>query len=197
MVVLRGERVVLRPLRMDEFATVMEAHRRLSPHDPPGAAAQRIRRRIERSGRYVDGWLDLGIEAGSRLVGDVGARRPRGALPPGVFELGISVFASADRGKGYGGEAVALLTEYLFHALAAHRVQATTAVSNAPMRRVLEKLAFVPEGTLRAFMPGAAGRDDYVMYAVTRGDWSCDAGRPRGRIATTDASRARGDGASA
>jgi RimJ/RimL family protein N-acetyltransferase len=51
-------------------------------------------------------------------------------------------------------------------------VQASTAAGNTAMRRVLEKLGFVYEGTLRAFMPAAEGRDDYVMYAVTRPDWA-------------------------
>ena len=40
------------------------------------------------------------------------------------------------------------------------------------MRRVLERLGFVEEGVLRAFMPSAdQGREDYVMYAVTEPAW--------------------------
>jgi RimJ/RimL family protein N-acetyltransferase len=50
-------------------------------------------------------------------------------------------------------------------------VQASTAADNVAMRRVLEKLGFVYEGTLRDFMPASEGRDDYVMYSVTRRDW--------------------------
>jgi RimJ/RimL family protein N-acetyltransferase len=50
-------------------------------------------------------------------------------------------------------------------------VQASTAADNTAMRRVLEKLGFAYEGTLRAFMPSENGRDDYVLYAVTRSDW--------------------------
>ena len=50
-------------------------------------------------------------------------------------------------------------------------MQASTAAHNTAMRRVLEKLGFVYEGTLRGFMPADEGREDYVMYAVTRRDW--------------------------
>jgi RimJ/RimL family protein N-acetyltransferase len=39
------------------------------------------------------------------------------------------------------------------------------------MRRVLEKLGFSLEGTLRGFMPGDAGRVDYLLYSLTRPDW--------------------------
>ena len=51
-------------------------------------------------------------------------------------------------------------------------MQASTSAGNAAMRRVLEKLGFVYEGTLRSFMPAGEGRDDYVLYAVTRSDWA-------------------------
>lgn len=177
MLELRGRRVVLRPLRDEEFDAVREAQERMFPIDPPNAASdRRLRKRIERSGRLVDGWFDLAVEVDGRLVGDVGARRPSGGLPPGVFELGISLYDDADRGEGYGVEATFLLTGHLFDAFGAERVQATTAVMNDAMRRVLEKLGFRHEGTLRSFMPTTDGRDDYAMYAVTREDWSrtCD-----------------------
>jgi RimJ/RimL family protein N-acetyltransferase len=172
-VVLRGERVTLRPLREDEFAAV-RAGQKGSAYGgrPPDAASDRsLRGRIERSGELVDGWLDLGIEVDGCLVGDIGARCPYGGFPPGVFELGISVFTEGERGKGIGREAVALLTNHLFDGLGAGRVQATTGVGNNAMRAVLRRLGFAEEGTLRAFMPGDGGREDYVMYAVTRADW--------------------------
>ena len=174
MLELRGEGVVLRPLRMDELGLIREEQERMNPWDPPNAAwERRLRRRIERSGRLVEGRLDLGIEVDGRLVGDIGARRPPGTLPPGVFEIGIALFSDADRGRGYGGEAVHVLTRYLFDELDASRVQASTDVGNVAMRRVLEKLGYTYEGTLRAFMPGTNGtRADYAMYGFTRADWN-------------------------
>ena len=174
MLELRGDRVVLRPLRSDEFEAIRDALARANPWDPPSEARdRRLRRRIERSGRFVDGWLDLGIDVDGRLIGDIGARRPPGALPPGVFEIGIDLFAEADRGKGVGREAVRLLTNYLFETHEAGRVQASTAVGNVAMRRVLEALGYEYEGTLRALMPGVDGsREDYALYALTRDDWT-------------------------
>jgi ribosomal-protein-alanine N-acetyltransferase len=171
---LRGARVVLRPLRPDELETIAEAQTRLYSfvEESQAAVERRLRNRIENSGRLVDGWLDLGIEAEGRLVGDITARNPKNAFPPGVFEFGITVFEAADRGKGYGRDATELFTSHLFDEHDAGRVQATTAVDNVPMRRVLESLGFVHEGTLRGFMPGPDGREDYAMYAVTREEWA-------------------------
>jgi RimJ/RimL family protein N-acetyltransferase len=112
--------------------------------------------------------FDLGIEADGRLIGDVGARCGRSMLPPGVFEFGIEIYDEADRGKGYGAEAVKLLTAHLLERLGAERVQASTAAGNVAMRKVLERLGYVEEGTLHGFMPSeGGGRDDYVLYALT------------------------------
>ena len=174
MIVLPGERVLLRPFRLDELDILIEAYLKadypLGGAKPPTSA--QLRRRIERSGTLWNGKLELGVEAEGRLVGDADARSPRGAFPPGVFEIGVTLFDSAERGRGYGIEATKLVTDHLFATEGAERVQATTADWNTPMRRVLEKLGFANEGTLRAFFPAAGGRDDYVMYALTRQDWN-------------------------
>ena len=172
-VTLQGTRVVVRSLRMDELETIAEAQARLYAflEESGEAVEERLRKRIEHSGELVDGWLDLGIEAEGRLVGDISARNPKNAFPPGVFEIGITIFEDEDRGRGYGREATELVTTHLFEAADAGRVQATTAVDNVAMRRVLEVLGFAHEGTLEAFMPGPDGREDYAMYAVTREAW--------------------------
>jgi RimJ/RimL family protein N-acetyltransferase len=128
--------------------------------------------RIGHGGKYVDGRLDLGVEAEGRLVGHVEARHPRGAMPPGVFELGISIFED-DRGRGYGRGAVEALTDLLLEQHAAYRIQASTDLRNAAMRAVLEQLGYTFEGVLRGFMPARdGGRADYAMYGVTRPDWA-------------------------
>ena len=119
------------------------------------------------SGELEDGRLDLAVEVDGRFVGSVQARRADGAFPPGVFEIGIDLEVG-DRGKGYGREAVRLLAERLFEREGAARVQASTDVRNAAMRRVLEYLGFEYEGVLRGYMPDGNGRADYALYALLR-----------------------------
>ncbi|MDQ3660200.1 MAG: GNAT family N-acetyltransferase [Actinomycetota bacterium] len=126
--------------------------------------------RIVRSGQWNENRLDLAIEASGELVGEMDARRGRGTYPPGVVEIGIGLYHASMRGRGLGTEAVALLTRHLVEQEGAARVQASTADSNHAMRRCLEKAGFVYEGTMRDFMPGDGGRDDYWLYAVTRAD---------------------------
>lgn len=172
MIDLAGERVRLRAVRQDELDLLWTARKQGDGY-PPGTslgARKALVDRIGRSGRLENGRLDLGIEADSRLIGTVDARSPRPG-PSGIFEIGISIFRG-ERGRGYGREAVVLLTDYLFRQAGAHRVQASTAVENAAMRRVLELVGWEFEGVMRGFMPAPGGRrEDYALYAVTRDDW--------------------------
>ncbi len=173
MVDLAGTRVRLRSLTLDDvepLAAAGEADRR--SFGPGGEEARaRLRKQIERSPTLEDGeFLDLAIEGDGRLVGDVQARRPARAWPAGVCEIGISLFPDA-RGQGFGRQAVTLFTDYLFGEGLA-RVQASTAVDNAAMRRVLEVVGYGFEGVLRSYGPTPdGGREDYAMYAATRADW--------------------------
>jgi RimJ/RimL family protein N-acetyltransferase len=113
--------------------------------------------------------IDFAIDVDGRLVGDVQARCQM--LPKGVFELGIALFDEADRGRGYGRGAVALITRRLFEEEGAHRVQLSTDVHNTAMRGVVERLGFAFEGILRGFWPEPDGPHDYAMYGITKDDY--------------------------
>jgi RimJ/RimL family protein N-acetyltransferase len=162
---LHRGRVILRAIRTQEFNRLYEARVHSATWRGP-VDSDALRERIAHSGEWFEGRLDLAIESDGRLVGTIGARATAGFTPPGVCELGIELFDEV-RGKGVGTEAVRLITEWLLEN-DYPRVQATTDVRNAPMRRVLEKLGFEEEGVLRAFMPDGDGRADYVLYAITR-----------------------------
>ena len=175
-VVVRGDRIVLRPYRIDEVdameaaMSTSEARQWLPMGAPP---RHELRRRVEAAGEPSDGRIDLAIEVDGRMVGEIDARHPRWAVPPGVWEIGISMFSSADRGRGLGREAVMLLCDRLFEREGAYRVALTPDLDNAAMRAVAERCGFVFEGVLRSFMPSADGsRRDYAMYAITRDDWT-------------------------
>jgi RimJ/RimL family protein N-acetyltransferase len=124
VIALVGEQPRLRALREEELDTLWRARvsGNVTVTPPSPEAQQELRRRIESSGSFVDVWLYLGIEFEGRLVGEIDARRPPRSLPDGVFELGIALFEDADRGRGFGTEAVRLLTRHLFESEEAGRV---------------------------------------------------------------------------
>jgi RimJ/RimL family protein N-acetyltransferase len=123
-----------------------------------GGDRERLERSVRSSGDWADGLLYLAVEHRARFAGAIDAR----ALGGGVFELGIELIEEA-RGAGAGTAAVELLTEHLLRDGGAVRVQASTALDNAAMRRVLEKAAFAFEGELPAHWRGR----DYALYART------------------------------
>lgn len=158
-----GERVILRPFRPEEFDAALARE----PSEDPSRRELR-RRRLALSGTRTAWEILFAVESDGRLIGDIQARSSDQAMPPGVWEVGIDLWVETDRGRGIGSEAVVLLTSHLFAQEGAHRVQATTDIDNAAMRRSLEKCGFSFEGVLRGFMPTADGvARDYAMYAMT------------------------------
>lgn len=165
MITLRGPRVTLRPFHADEFDLVLD---RYASEGPDRREARR--RRLQRSGTRTAFELLLAIEVEGRLAGEVQARCPEDAAPPGVFELGIELYDEADRGRGLGSEVVRVLSSHLFEHEGAIRLQASTDVDNVAMRRSLEKCGFSFEGILRGFMPTMDGPRDHAMYGMTIAD---------------------------
>jgi RimJ/RimL family protein N-acetyltransferase len=163
---LTGLRVTLRPFREDELDLWVEAARAFGPDVFPAGVPTRatLRARIRRGARMIRGEIELAIEAEGRVIGDIQTQRPH-PLPPRVYQLGIGLFSPADRRRGYGTEAVALFTGWLFDQHAAERVQAGTAPSNAPMRRVFERLGFTERETVLV-----SGRE-HLLYAIDRDRW--------------------------
>ena len=166
--------VSLRPLHEADLARLWDARTASESRlgaDTSESARRKLAERVAQSGRFANGEILLGIVADGALAGEIQARQPEMGLPPGVFEIGIEIYDPAARGVGIGRRALAQLLSHLFVDEFAHRVQLTTDVDNAAMRRVAERLGFRCEGTLRGFMPTADGPRDYLMYAMTKGDF--------------------------
>jgi hypothetical protein len=97
VVVIRGERVLLRPFRPEELDQWHRARmadgddRTVFPVGPPDL--ERLRDRVERSGELHHGMLDLAVEVDGRLVGEIGTyAEPGRELWPGLFFLCIGLF---------------------------------------------------------------------------------------------------------
>ena len=86
------------------------------------------------------------------------------------LEIGYTLVPS-ERGKGYGTEALEIMVDYLFLSKDAMRIQAQTDQRNVASQKVLEKVGFKKEGTLRKnfFMRGE-WTDDYI-YSILREEW--------------------------
>lgn len=164
-----GNLVSLRPVTEADLPLVARASMAWAPE---GETEDDVLRRLKDRfhGTTAFPALDYAIEMDGRLIGSVQARRDPYLV--GLFELGIVVFDDADKGRGAGREALALVTDKLFRDEGAYRVQLSTDVQNAAMRRAAGAAGFAYEGVLRGFWPPTEGEPpaDYVMYAMTKHD---------------------------
>jgi RimJ/RimL family protein N-acetyltransferase len=163
---IRGPRLLLRAFRPGEIDAEWQAMVTAGPMavaELPDEAG--FKARLRRSGRLADGWLDLAIDLDGAPVGRIQTFVPPGRpLPPGTFEVGIGLREDA-RGLGYGREALALLTDWLFGHAAAQIIEAPTDPANIAMRTVFQRVGWVLAGSLTEY-----GRP-WVMYQITRQQW--------------------------
>jgi RimJ/RimL family protein N-acetyltransferase len=170
-VVIRGQRLVLRSLRPAEieveWQAMVTADHIAMPELPDEAE---FRARLARSGQLHDGWLDLAVDVGGESVGRIQTFvPPYRPLAPGTFDLGIGLRGDM-RGKGYGRQAVALLTDWLFDHADAQLVEAGTDPANHAMRAVFRRVGWREDGTVTE-----VGRD-WLMYRITRPQWQAARG---------------------
>jgi RimJ/RimL family protein N-acetyltransferase len=167
---ITGSRLVLRAFRPAEIEAEWQA---MVTADPmtigvrPEEAS--FKARLRRSGRMADGWLDLAIDLGGVPIGRIQTFVPHGrALPPGTYDVGIDLREDA-RGRGYGREALALFTGWLFEHAGAEVVEAPTDPANAAMRTVFDRVGWQQAGPLNEL-----GRE-WVVYRITRPQWQAAA----------------------
>jgi RimJ/RimL family protein N-acetyltransferase len=90
--------------------------------------------------------------------------------PDGMIRVGYALVPS-EREKGFGTEALQIMVDYLFLTREVMRIGAETDVRNKVSQRILEKVGFKREGTIRkaTFLRGE-WTDDYV-YGILREEW--------------------------
>jgi RimJ/RimL family protein N-acetyltransferase len=167
-VMIQGDRLVLRALRPAEIDAEWQAMV-AGAADPVVSSVltdeAAFRARLARSGQMHDGWLDLAIDLDGTSIGRIQTFVPRGrALPPGTFDVGIALGEST-RGKGYGREALNLLTDWLFEHAAAEVVEAATNEANHAMRAVFRRAGWTEDGTV------TEEGHEWVRYRITRREW--------------------------
>ena len=101
----------------------------------------------------------------------IGLMHHRLQLPSRTMELGFLGLAPSERGKGYGTEATQLMVDYLFLSEDLARIQTGADVRNKASQRVLEKVGFQREGTMRKCLFRNGELRDHYLYSILREEW--------------------------
>jgi ribosomal-protein-alanine N-acetyltransferase len=181
---LIGARVVLRPLRVDDWEAWRDVRVRcrdwLEQWEPrpevgssdPVADREAFRARCgawERQ-RHFDAAYGFGLFlSDGRFAGEVSL----GSVQRGPFQMGYIGYwvDEALAGHGYVPEGVVLLMRYAFEVLDLHRLEAAIVPRNTASRRVAEKLGMRDEGTAVRFLQIQGVYEDHVRYAITTEEW--------------------------
>ena len=150
-----GERIVLRAWERDDVRSAWEAAQsaegkgeELRDWRKPPRSLEEMEREFERSAAepHAD-VIEFIIQADGRPVGDIDLfridDRNRCAM------VGIGIWRSEDRGKGYGYDALVAVTRWAFDHLNLHRIELSCDTDNAAAIRIYEKAGFVLEGRRR------------------------------------------------
>ena len=95
-----------------------------------------------------------------------------------ALEVGYQIFDGQHRGKGYAGEALALLVNYLFKTRRINRVELRIAPENLASVKLANRAGFVHEGTHREAAYSQGRLHDIHSYALLRRDWQARDGLP-------------------
>jgi aminoglycoside 6'-N-acetyltransferase len=157
---LRGERVVLRPLTIDDVPTVVEIQ------SQPGVARWWDQPEEEGLRRQAEGKTDEPAFAIEVDGGVVGLIQYYEETDPMYRHAAIDLFLSEEvQGRGLGPDAVRTLARYLMEERGHHRLIIDPAVENVAAIRAYENVGFRRVGVMRQYERAPEGhwRDSLLM----------------------------------
>ncbi len=160
MVVLRGERVLLRPGRPDDADRLFQI--RTEPEVAHRWGNVDIEEEISEQFIEADDAFVIEVE-GEEVVGAIQYHEEN---DPMYRHAGMDLYLTASRhGEGLGTEALRVLARYLFGERGHHRLTIDPAADNAAAIRAYEKVGFRRVGIVRKYERGPDGvwRDGLLM----------------------------------
>jgi len=175
---LETERLILRPVTPDDAQavfdyasnpnvtrfTIFETHRTID--DSRWFVIDNVRSRY--SAQEPDPLAITLKTEPERMIGALGAHWA--SQPNGTMEMGYAI-GEPYWGLGIVVEAARALMRLVFTEYAVERLQARVIAGNDASERVLAKLGFTREGTLRSTLFRRGAWHDLIMYSLLRREW--------------------------
>ncbi len=180
---LLGRRILLRPLRPEDFWKWQEVRRRnadwLTKWEPsrPAGAPDVVEDRSaftlrcyarDREWQTGTGY-GFGVFVGGVFCGEINLN----SIQRGPFQNAyIGYWIDEEMaGCGYTPEGVVLVARFAFEQLRLHRIQISIVPRNGASRRVVEKLNLRDEGVAERYLEINGVWEDHVRYAMTSEEW--------------------------
>ena len=170
---LRGSRVLLRPVQSTDLDRLYSAHVDIAnrgAYFPLGVRSEPdFRRAFSETGLWQreEGTLVI-LDHEGEIAGHIEFFKPVSYWD--AFELSYQLYDGRFAGRGYVTEAVQLLVDYLFAVKKHHRIHLVIVPENGASRRIAEKCGFVLEGTARGAFFNDGRNQDVVLYSLLRTD---------------------------
>lgn len=181
---LRGPRVLLRPLRAEDWEQWSEVRIRsgewLTKWEPaplagyPDVARDRkaFLARVSMRDRewQLGNGAGFGIFVNDSFAGELNISNiQRGPFQNADVGYWIDAFHA---GQGYMPESLVVLFRFAFEDFGLHRLQISIIPRNGPSNRVAEKLGLRNEGVALRYLEINGNWEDHVRYAITAEDWN-------------------------
>ena len=160
MVELKGDQVVLRPLRVDDVPVLVEIQAQPSVARWWGQPDERDLRR-QAAGESEE--TSFAITVDGEVAGLIQYTEE---TEPMYRHAGIDLFLAEEfQGRGFGTDAVRTLARHLVHDRGHHRLTIDPSVDNHAAIRAYEKVGFRPVGVMRQYERSPEGdwRDGLLM----------------------------------
>ncbi|CAN5527728.1 GNAT family protein [soil metagenome] len=180
---LFGQRVMLRPIVLSDFAAWREVRHRCGewltkweparlPHQPDVTQdrdAFAVRCSARHRERQLGTGYGFGIFADGHFCGEINLS----SIQRGPFQNAYVGYWIDQKwaGQGLMPEAVLVLTRFAFEELHLHRLQISIIPRNTASRRVVEKLDLRLEGIAERYLEINGVWEDHVRYAITAEEW--------------------------
>ncbi|MEQ8824738.1 MAG: GNAT family protein [Filomicrobium sp.] len=176
---LLGERVILRPLTLDDYTAWAdlraESREHLEPWEPAWRQDElwkssfRLRvRHYQREARDDLGYAFGVFDRPGNFLGGV----TLGNVRRGVMQCATLGYWLGQPyvGQGYMTESVRRVIQHAFGQLRLHRLEAASMPSNTASIRVLERTGFVKEGLARRYLKISGSWQDHIRFALLAED---------------------------
>jgi len=172
--VLKGERVILRPMRreyfgkLSDYANDVELSLLASAEPPLPTEVERLQARFEQAVVRPPSelaWFGIEVQGGI-LIGDCALRNFDDTAR--TCELRVAIGDRDYFGRGYGRDVTRMLVKYAFRLRNMRKVWLTVPASNERALRSFAGAGFVEEGRLRQHIWLDGRYDDVVAMATYR-----------------------------